>query len=285
MDPISELLVPGALFFLMLVVGSELRATDFERLVRRPRTVLAGTLIQPLALPLLAGLLVLAYGPAPHLAAGLLLVACCPGGAISNSYVLIARVNPALSVTLTAIGSMLSVFTLPILITWSFRLFLGGMIEVEPQVLPMIGQLVLLLLLPIALGMAVRRYRPSLVEGREKSLRRISLLMVLAILALILVPELSAVGVSLSTVGLAVAFTVLAWTCGLLLGWLLRAPAHDRATLAIELAVRNLAVALFIATTALGQPRFAVFGAVFFVVQAPIVLGGTWLYTRLAATT
>jgi hypothetical protein len=49
--------------------------------------------------------------------------------------------------------------------------------------------------------------------------------------------------------------------------------------------VRNLAVALFIATTALGQPRFAVFGAVFFVVQAPIVLGGAWLYTRLAATT
>lgn len=283
MDSVYDRLIPGVLFFLMLVVGMDLRSSDFERLVRLPRAVVVGTIGQIVLLPLLAGLLVLAFRPEPHIAAGLLLVGCCPAGAISNGYVRVSQLNLPLSVTLTVISSVLGVVALPILIAISFPLFLGGRSDSELPILSIAGQLALIVLLPVALGMAIRRFVPALVEGRERALRLVSLVLVLAAVVMVAVAERAAFGSALTMTVLAVAYTALASAAGLALGWSIGSPRADRATLGIEFAARNMVAALFIATTSLGQPRFAAFAAVFFVVQAPLVLVGAWLYMRRGA--
>lgn len=278
-----DLLVPPALFLVMLGVGVELRSHDFVRLAGKPRALVAGTLGPLVVLPLLAGLLVAVLRPEPHVAAGLLLVACCPAGALSNSFVLFAGINPALSVTLTALGSVASVVAVPVFAHLSFRLFLGDAAGVAVPVALIIGQLTLLVLLPIAIGMTIRRYRPALIEGAERPLRAIGLLLVLAIVVLVLAPEGAALVSAFSLFVPAVAFTALAAAAGLGAGMVLRLAPEDRTTLAIEFAVRNLAVALFVATASLGEPRFAVFAAAFLVAQTPLVLVGSRLYLRFAA--
>jgi len=122
MEILVDIAIPVVVIMMMFVVGMELSLEDFRRVHGYPKPVLVGTAGQLIILPLIAVLLTLVLDPPRHIVAGMVLVAACPAGAISNFYVYLARANVALSVTLTAVTTILAFVTLPVLTALGFNL-------------------------------------------------------------------------------------------------------------------------------------------------------------------
>ena len=120
-----DISIPILVFFTMIVVGLDLTIDYFGRVMRKPRAVVIGTLGQFVLLPLVAILLIYTLKPKPNILSGILLIAACPGGAISNFYVYLARSNTALSVTLTAVSCILAAITMPALMN-VYKLYLSN---------------------------------------------------------------------------------------------------------------------------------------------------------------
>ena len=152
---------PVVLFLLMSVVGLELTVADFRRVAQNPGAIIVGTIAQVLLLPLMTWAIVWLFALDPVFGAGAILVAVSPGAGISNILTAVARANPALSVTLTAVASVLAVVTLPTVASFGMAFFLGTSSDVEVPVATLIGQLVFMLLVPITLGMWLRARRPD----------------------------------------------------------------------------------------------------------------------------
>jgi BASS family bile acid:Na+ symporter len=141
LDPLANLAVPALVWFLMLTVGLELTPGDLRRVVVYPKAVLVATLGQLLLLPAFAAALILALRPEPTVAAGMILLAASPGGALSNVYSYLARANLALSVTLTALSTLLALISMPLLIAAGISLFLDRQAAIPVPFARMVGQL------------------------------------------------------------------------------------------------------------------------------------------------
>lgn len=273
MDPIADLFVPAVLALLMLVVGSDLAVVDFRRVADDPRTALWGTLAALLLPSFAAAGLVLAVRPAPSVAAGLILLAACPSGALSNYYAFLARADLALSVTLTACSIVASLVTLPLVATLSLSLLVGERAAVAVPAGRLLGPMVLVVLLPVGAGMVVRARRPELVRRLAAPLRRVSVAAILALVAAVTLDRgFSFHGASLQLGLLVLALTVASLAIGFAVGRLARVGAAARLTLAFELGARNVAVAVLLGVTALGGSEFLVFGAIALLAQAPVLL-------------
>ena len=273
MQLVAEAVIPAVLVFLMFVVGLELTLADFRRVLEVPRTVLTGVAGQLVLLPLIVAAILVVATPEAHITAGFILLAVCPAGAISNFYALFARANVALSVTLTAVSSLLAVVSLPLMARLGFDLFLGESTAIEVPVAKLMLQLFGLLIPPLAVGMLIRARFPAFVQRQGERLQRASLVAVAGLLVIIF--RGGAAGRFLELFGdlaLALLFTLLAMVVGLVLAWLVRAPLAERITFAIEFPVRNLAIAAFIGATVLGEVEFVLLAACVFVVQAPVML-------------
>lgn len=273
LDPIADLAIPALVWLLMLVVGLELTAGDFRRVLRYPRAVTIATLGQLLLLPACAALLIWILGPEPWVVAGMILLAASPGGAISNLYSYLGRGNLALSVTLTAISTLLALGTMPALTAAGLTLFLQ-----EPQPVPaplgrMVGQLVLMMLLPLGLGMALRFSRPALVAAARTPLRVSSLLALGCLVVLILIDQRQGLGAALgAALPVALPFCLLTMGAGFALGILAALPSPERFTLLIEFSTRNLGLVAVMGAQVLGEVKLVLFATLFFLVELPIVL-------------
>lgn len=167
--------ITGGLAAIMLGMGITLRVDDFTRVARYPRWVACGVALQFSVMPLFGWLLGVAFGLPDTLAVGLVLVACCPGGTASNVIAYLARANVALSVTLTALSTMMAVAVTPLLTA----ALAGERLEVDAGVL-FVGT-AKVVLLPVALGLLANRYVPRLTER----LQRVSPLVAVVLIAMI----------------------------------------------------------------------------------------------------
>lgn len=269
---IIDVVVPAITFTLLLGVGCDLRKAEFRRLFHKPGVVLSGLLLPLILLPTLAVGLIAAFQPPASVAAGLLLVAACPIGGISNLYSHLARASTALSVTLTGLSCLLALLTIPILGA-VYEQALDHPLGLTAPIPLLLGQLLLMLLIPVSLGMWVARRRPELVERHRAALRGWSLVALGALLTLIMASDLDRfVGELPTTVPLAAAFVTASFIVGWAAGRLVRADAKDRFTLAAEFATRNVAVATTLAVTLLHRVEFATFATTYVLVEAPLLL-------------
>ena len=270
---LADVGVPVVVWLLMLVVGLELTPRDFRRVLVYPKAVVAATAGQLLLLPLLAALLIRALEPAPAIAAGIVLVAASPGGAVSNFYTYLARGNLALSVTLTAVSTLAAMLTMPLLVNAGLALFAGSALAVEVPAGRMAAQLLLMLVLPVGLGMGLRAGAPASVARHARALRRISFAALGLLIVLVLVDQRRLL---LENAGQVIVAAVLFSLGAMLLGWLVGRLAKlapvDCFTLVLEFVARNLAVAALVGITLLGRTDFAVFATLFFLTQAPVIL-------------
>jgi len=281
-DPMLDIAVPACVWLLMLAVGLDLESADLRRVLRYPKTVALATLGQLLALPVCAAVLIWTLDPGPITVAGIVLLAASPGGALSNTYSYLSRANLALSVTLTAVSTLLALVAMPVLTAAGFALFLHGQASIPIPVGRMVAQLVLMLLLPLTLGMALRRWRPDAVRRADRRLRWLSLLAVGIILGAILYARRSELAGGLpETAAAALGFILLAMGAGWSLGWLAGLDGRDRFTLLLEFSVRNVALVALIGVSVLGRPELVLFAAVFLLLELPIALGLCWIYARL----
>jgi len=273
MEPIADAAIPTVTFLMMVAVGHGLTALDLRRSATDLRAVITATVSQLILLPLIATVVILVFDPAPTVIAGLVLVAACPGGTISNFYTCLARGNTALSLTLTAISCLLSFISLPILVAAGFFFWLDDQPEVHVPVTILVGQLLVLVALPTCLGMILRRWRPAATEIRDIILRRVSVIALVSLVAYIVYDQRNAITAVLGELSLvAVVFTILAMATGYALAWVTGRSSADRLTYLIEFPCRNLALALVVAVTILGRPEFVAFAAVLLLIQALVML-------------
>ena len=188
-DTTSLWILNSALALVMFGVALEIKFEDFKELSKRPKLVLTGVLSQFLVLPLLTFVLVWIIQPMASIALGMFMVAACPGGNISNFITHLAKGNTALSVTLTAIATLLAIVMTPInLQFWGSLYEPSGAILKEVAIAPleMIKLVALLLGIPLALGMLVNRFKPILAKKMAKGFKIGSLIffVVLVFLAL-----------------------------------------------------------------------------------------------------
>jgi len=281
MKPIFDTAIPIVTFLMMIAVGHGLTVTDLRRSVTDLRAVVTATLGQLILLPLIATVLVLVFNPAPVVIAGLVLVAACPGGTISNFYSCLARANSALSLTLTAVSCLLSFVTLPVLVAFGFRFWLDDQPEIEVPFTVLVVQLLFLVALPTFLGMILRRWRPDATDQRDLALRRVSLIALVSLVVYIAADQRAAMASALGELALvAVVFTFLAMAAGYSLAWVTGRTSADRLTYLIEFPCRNLALALVVAVTVLGRPELAVFATVLLLIQALVMLSVVALLRR-----
>jgi BASS family bile acid:Na+ symporter len=281
---ISNIALPIVLWLLMFIVGMELTTADFRRVLVYPKAVTVATLGQLLLLPCVTGLLIWVLNPRPDIAAGMLLVAVCPSGSLSNVYTYLARANVALSVTLTAVSSLLALGSMPLLTAVGFSLFLDQHDAIDVPLARMILQLLLLLVVPVALGMSLRHWRIAFVERHGQALRRLSMCALTALVVSIIYNQRQLLGEDLVEVATAaLLFSLCAVAVAWIIGVLADLKSEDRFTLMLELSIRNLAITAAIGITVLGSVEFLLFAAIFLIVQLILAVLMTLVYRRFWA--
>ena len=282
--PVVDVLLPLALAFIMFALGLTLVPADFARLLARPKAVTAGLLGQMVLVPALAWGVALAWGLPPEMAAGLVILAACPGGASSGLITYLARGETALSITLTAVTSLAAVLSVPLVVNMGLQHFLGAAAAVDLPVGRIVRGVFIITTVPVALGMLMRVWRPRWVGRMEKPAGKVATLLFLAIVVATFVSQREALWANLPTVGPAAA----ALNLGVMLGGaglarLLRLGRRDAVAIATECGLQNAALGIFVAGTVLAQPALAVPSVVYALLMNVGALGLVWWGRRQPA--
>ena len=237
-----------SLGFIMFGVALQLRVSDFIHVFRFPKSVIAGFLSQFLALPLFTFLLVLIMQPAPSIALGMILVASCPGGNISNFMTSFAKGNTALSVCMTAIASVLAVFMTPLNLSIWGNLYQPTseiINEISIDFLDMLKIIGVILILPLITGMLFRHYLPKIADGLNKFMQISSLVIFVGIVYFAFNANFDLftkyIGVVLFIV---LAHNTVGILTGLSVAKFFKLPKEDKKTLAIETGIQNSGLGL-----------------------------------------
>jgi BASS family bile acid:Na+ symporter len=253
--------VPAGLMLVMFSIGLTLALRDFALVARRPKLVGAGFVSHLFVLPSLAFAIGFLFRLPPELALGLFIVSLCPAGTTSNAMTFFGRGNVALAVVLTALSSIVTVFTIPIVLSWAVPWFLSGGERTVPglDVLNLMRQLATITLLPIALGMIVRKLAPELAARLATWLRPTAFVIVVVVIGISVIFAGRMVLDNLVGATPAIyALNLAAIGFGLLLGKALGASARDAMTLSIETSVQNVTLAIFLTLTVLDSLPLAV---------------------------
>ena len=254
---LKQIALPVALFAVLFGMGLSLVPADFRRVVLRPKAKLVGLSCQLILLPVVAFALALLFRLPGELAVGLMVLAACPGGATSNVITHLAKGDTALSVTLTAVSSMVCVFTIPWVIGFSMEWFLEGTAAVQLPFWKTLGQLALVTILPILCGMAVRRARPHFAQRLERPVNIFSLVFLTLIIAAAVAREKDLAHQFAVAGPAAVTLNILTMTLGFAAGWLAGLPRSQRITISIETGIQNGTLALGITLGLLDSARIA----------------------------
>lgn len=280
----TSVLLPLALAIVMLGMGLSLVAEDFKRITRDPKAVAVGTICQLLLLPLIGVLITLVVPMQPEIAVGLIVLAVCPGGPSSNLITYLAKGDVALSVTLTAMSSIATVFTIPIFTNLALQYFLGQSAAIALPIGQTMLQIFLITLLPTAIGMAIRHQFPDTARRLEKQMSRLAVGLLALIIVLLLVREGSKLPGFLVQVGIGVVLlNLLATLAGFLVGKLFRLPLAQQICIAIEVGIQNGTLAIAITAGLLNNPDMAVPAAVYSLLMY-ITGFGSILYGRQASS-
>jgi len=260
----TTVLLPLALAIVMLGMGLSLRLEDFQRITRYPKAVAVGTVCQILLLPLIGALITLAVPMQPEIAVGLMVLAVCPGGPSSNIVTYLAKGDVALSVTLTAFGSIITVFTIPLFINLALQYFLGESAAIALPIGSTMLQIFLITLLPTTIGMIIRHQFPKTAYRLEKYMSRLAVGLLALIILLLLIREADKLPTFLVQVGIGVLLlNLLAMLSGLLAGKLFRLPLPQQICVAIEVGIQNGTLAIAITAGLLNNPDMAIPAAVY----------------------
>jgi BASS family bile acid:Na+ symporter len=260
----TAVLLPLALAIVMLGMGLSLVLEDFTRITRYPKAVAVGTVCQILLLPLIGVVITLVVPMQPAIAVGLIVLAVCPGGPSSNLVTYLAKGDVALSVTLTAVSSLITVFTIPIFTNLALQYFLGQRAAIALPIGQSMLQIVLITLLPIAIGMAIRHQFPDTAHRLEKQMSRLAVGLLALIILLLLIREGSKLPGFLVQVGIGIVLlNLLAMLAGFLAGTLFRLPLAQQICIAIEVGIQNGTLAIAITAGLLNNPDMAIPAAVY----------------------
>lgn len=268
---ISNIAVPSLVFFLMLIVGLDLKNSDFRRVAQYPRTVVIAIVGQSAMLPALAAGIIMVHKPPAPIAAAMLFLALSPGGALSNFYTQLAGQNVALSITLTAVNTLTALVTIPLfagpLIAWTDLSGEAGTVPASR----VLAQLGLFVIAPAAIGMWIGRGYAEAIGPWRNRMRNASFFMLAVLLLLSTYEVRDTLAASFTDILSAAALFVAG---AMLVGVLVAAavPVADRPVVVVESAVRNIPVAILIGSELATDASFAGFLACYLLVEIPVLV-------------
>jgi len=237
------------LTLLMFDLGLTLRVEDFGKVISRPWPIVVALTGQLVILPAIALGLASVFGLEPVFFIGLILIACCPGGSSSNVFSKLAGGDVALSVTLTALSSIITLFTIPVIMGWATHM-IGESVGITLPVGNLIKQNLVLMLLPVVLGIVLHYACPKFSERADRLLSKLAFPLLMVLITVFFAQHYRTILDNLGRIGLCVtALILVAITCSSLLSRLVRTDARQRRTVVIEVGMQNAAQAIAIATS------------------------------------
>lgn len=248
---LTTVLLPVALGVIMLGLGLSLTVDDFKRVVRHPKAVVVGLSCQMVLLPIACVLICKLFGLPPEIAVGFMLLAASPGGATANLFSHLARGDVALSISLTAVNSVLSLLTMPLLVNWSMAHFLG-----REQMIPLQADKVLqvfaVVLVPATLGMLIRAKSSQTAERLGKPVKVLSIVFLVLVIAAAVGKERTSIGGFIEQVGLAaLVFNLTSMAVGYFVPLIARLPKRQAVAIGMEIGIHNGTLAIAIASSPL----------------------------------
>lgn len=237
------------LAFIMFSVALHLRWSNLRHVFKEPKSVVAGLVSQYLFLPILTGAIIYVVQPPRDVAAGMVLLAACPGGNVSNFFALIGRGNIALSVTLTTVSSLASAFTTPLLFVLLSAVVLNtdGAVAIELPFVPTLVTIGWVIVLPAAAGMVVARRFPVIADRVKRPLQNLSMLVLIGFIVSALAGNFEVFTHYISVIFVMVmVHHLLASFGGYGIAVMFGRGRADRMSIALETSVQNTALGLVI---------------------------------------
>ena len=243
------LIVLPILTVLMFDLGLTLKMEDFRLVLSRPKAVVIALFGQIVLLPILAAGLALAFRLPPVFFIGMVLIAWCPGGSSSNIFSKLAGGDVALSVLLTALSSLITLLTVPVIMSWATG-YAGEAVGITLPVGNLLKQNLLLMLLPVLFGIAVHYLWPRAAEKIDAVLSRTAFPLLLLLVSIFFAQHWRTILANLGRLGLCVTLLILlAAGCAAGLSRLFRLHGRERRTVVIEVGMQNAAQAIAVASS------------------------------------
>ncbi|SDI14761.1 bile acid:sodium symporter family protein [Winogradskyella thalassocola] len=250
---LSNIFLPLSLAIIMLGMGMTLTPIDFTRLVKYPKAVLIGLINQLVLLPLIGFSLAIAFNLSPIMAVGLIILATCPGGPTSNLITQVCKGNIALSVTLTAITSFVSIVTIPFILAFALNYF--GTDEATTIKLPIFDTIIQIMgitVIPISIGMLIRKYKIEFALRMKKPMRIASTVIFILVFIAVILANFDILTTAMREVGLVtLLLNIITMGLGYLTARLFKLKLKNIISITVESGIQNGTLAFVIATSLL----------------------------------
>lgn len=262
-DPVLAIALPLTLFCIMLSMGTTLQLADFRRVIAVPRAMMIGLVSQMILLPLLAlaviTLLAVPFKLSPEIMVGFMILAFSPGGTSSNMFSFLAGGRVALSITLTAVVSLITPLTIPLLAAPVLAWQMGSSSDISLPLLPTFMKLAVVTIIPVVLGMVLRQRFAEGCQRHQKSITRVPMLMLLLVIGGIIYTNIEQMPALLQMTAVpSLLLASLALVMGYGFARLSHADHPDAHTIAIETGIQNGGTAILVTGTILHNPTMTI---------------------------
>lgn len=277
MDNTATIILASSLIIIMLGMGLSLIVEDFRRIFVQPKAIVLGLVNQIVLLPLIGFLIARAFNLPVEIAVGIMILAACPGGPTSNLIAHLAKGDLALSVSLTAASSVITILTIPFIINWSLEYFMEEGQVIQLDVLDTILKIMVIIVIPVGIGMLIRRYKAQFADRMAKPVRIASgVVLALVIFGIVLKEKDNFISYFEQAGVAALVLNVVTMAVGYYSAKLLKVSRRQATSIAIESGIQNGTLAITIAVVMLGESAFAIAPAVYSLIM--FFTGGAAIY-------
>ena len=283
MNIVTDVILPLALAFIMFVLGLGLTGADFLRVIKQPRDFFVGAFSQIIMLPIIAFILVKIWPIAPELAIGVMIIAAAPGGVTSNLLTSFAKGDVALSISLTAIISLLCVITIPFIVLTSVDL-LGGINTTQNiSLFTMSRDMFLIVTVPVILGMMLRKFSSSIALKLEPISKKISIMLfILVLLGAILAERENVISYFVQAGFITLILNIVMMVVAYYVAKFLASGTKQKKCITIECGLQNGTLAIFVATSIFGGGMYVIPAATYSLIMFATSLIFVYLVRKTA---
>ena len=252
-------IAPIALALIMLALGLGLTGQDFLRVIKQPKDFIVGLICQLVLLPIIAFILIKIFNTPLELALGVMIIAAAPGGVTSNVLTKFANGDVALSVSLTAIISLISIFSVPFIVFMSADLLEISNISKEISMIGISMKMFLVVTLPVLLGMVIRKFATNFITSRTLMIQRISIILFAIVFAAIWVEEWENIMSYIAQAGvITLVLNIVMMITGYYVAKFLASGVAQRKCISLECGLQNGTLAVFVASQLFSDITFLI---------------------------
>tara|TARA_Y100000590_G_scaffold445275_1_gene577183 strand:- start:476 stop:1324 length:849 start_codon:yes stop_codon:yes gene_type:complete len=282
MNIVTDVILPLALAFIMFALGLGLSGADFLRVIKQPRDFFVGAFSQIILLPIVAFIIVKILSLSPELAIGVMIIASAPGGVTSNLLTSFAKGDVALSISLTAVISLLCVATIPFIILASAELLGGSTITQNISLFDMSRNMFLIVTVPVILGMLLRKFTTSFAIKFEKIAKKLSIFLFILVLLGAIAAERENIVSYFAQAGLVtLILNVIMMIIAYYVAKIFASGIAQRKCITIECGLQNGTLAIFVATSIFGGGVYVVPAATYSLIMFGTSLIFIYLFRKI----